>query len=76
FIHKVEHFQDFEFIQFFSFSKTSPKLFPKNRQRILQHFFLVCGRAFVDRWRFLYFLLVCKICCLVMFSLVLLKSTT
>ncbi|HDD8373722.1 TPA: hypothetical protein PBO32_005035 [Escherichia coli] len=38
-IHKAGHFQDFEFIQFFPFSKISPKLFPKTRARILQHFF-------------------------------------
>ncbi|ELW5352002.1 hypothetical protein QL807_005003 [Escherichia coli] len=39
FIHKAGHFQDFEFIQFFPFSKISPKRFPKTRPRILQHFF-------------------------------------
>ncbi|WP_204107759.1 hypothetical protein, partial [Escherichia coli] len=39
FIHKAGHFQDFEFIQFFPFSKISPKLFPKTGPRILQHFY-------------------------------------
>ncbi|WP_224727945.1 aldehyde dehydrogenase family protein, partial [Escherichia coli] len=38
-INKAGHFQDFEFIQFFPFSKISPKRFPKTRPRILQHFF-------------------------------------
>lgn len=36
---KVEHFQDFEFIKFFPFSKISPKLFPKTGPRLLQHFY-------------------------------------